>query len=124
VTDTNTGSATTGKVADYAGEELESIKDCAPDAADYTERRDYNKARKAYDNAVWGLTHPKVAKSGPAKVYTLADMHETAIAAIAKKVAAGMSNRDATVAVLTGYANTYHEQVRRFEDMLVLARAL
>jgi hypothetical protein len=45
-----------------------------PNAADYTERKDYNRARKTYDDAVWASTHPKAAKAGPDKVWGLVDM--------------------------------------------------
>jgi hypothetical protein len=99
-----------------------------PNAADYADtkagRKSYNLDMKKWDNAMWDYTHPKVAKSGPAKVYTLADIHDTARATIAKKVAGGMTEKEATISVLAASAKSYREYLRRFEDMLVLARAL
>jgi hypothetical protein len=140
MTGKNLETTTTSKVAvnavDYSGEDAESIKACAPDAADYTERKDYNRARKAYDNAVWELAHPTEAKAKRVKGRMTPEQVQEAIkdialdsvpdtmkVAVTELVAAGATERDAFVKVLTYNYNYHLKGMAKAERWLAIAES-
>lgn len=144
---TTTGTTTTSKVADYSGEDAESILTVMPSALDYTAakyggdakaaKKAYNRDFKSWQNTAYELANPTeaVAKKvkgrmtpeqarDAVKDASWGDVTDSQMAQMTKMVADGdgkVTFKQASIAVLTYHYNYCLKGVAKMDILLTIA---